>query len=97
MSENSVSGSNLRPPKYNDCWEARKPRTERMSENGVSSSNKVTLNWILNLALNRGVSEKDESKVKIISGKSEEEDFSAQLRQCKSLAGTRVVELKINY
>ena len=52
-----------------DCWEARKPRTGRMSKKGVSSSKKTTLKCILELVSNRGVLEKDKSKVTIISGK----------------------------
>ena len=68
-----------------------------MSKNGISSSNKVTPNWILDLALNRGVLEKDENKVKIVSCKSEQEGFSAQLRQYEDSAEIRMVRMRASY
>ena len=49
------------------------------------------------LALNLGVSEKDKSKVWIISGKFDQEGFSALLRQDNDSAETRIVTLKASY
>ena len=68
-----------------------------MSKNEVSSSNKVTLNCPLDLALNRSVLEKDKSKVKIVSRKSEQEGFGAQLRQDEESTETRMVAMKATY
>ena len=68
-----------------------------MSKNGVSSSKKVTVNWILDLTLNQGVTEKDEIKVKITSGISEQEGISVQLRQDKYSAEICMVRMKASY
>ena len=62
-----------------------------------SSSNKMTLKCILDLVLNRGVLEKDENKVKIVSCKSEQEGFSAQLRQYEDSAEIRMVRMRASY
>ena len=47
--------------------------------------------------MNQGVTDKDESKVKIISGISEQEGISVQLRQDKDSAKIYIVRMKASY